>query len=97
MADAFDKYRRKFTDAEKAAFTTACRDHGVDPKTTCPFCRASGRRIKTEPRYRYCEEHKNWEGGASIGVACHNCKVQWGVLLPGGDACRTMDGEFVDG
>lgn len=69
------------TTGQKDQFAVACRDDGVDPKTQCPLCR--GRRLSTEPRYRYDEVEHSWmtERPHAVAVACHRCKLRWSVLL----------------
>lgn len=76
MSRALDTYPA--LDGEQMRrFRWACKDEGVDPKDRCPLCR--GRRLTKETRYQIGETH-SWER-SWLAVACHSCRVQYGVVL----------------
>ena len=52
----------------------------------CPLC--NGRRLHHEVVFHYCDEHKSWLCGRSTLVACHVCKLRWGVLGTMCDAAK---------
>lgn len=65
------------TEHEKA-FRDGVKRHG-QAQTVCPVC--GGHRLHRRDASGYCDLHRSWSCFTSLRVACHDCKLRWGVVV----------------
>lgn len=45
----------------------------------CPIC--DGRRLHKADAFGYCDTHRSWMCWQTLRVACHTCRLRWGVIV----------------
>lgn len=79
MAVKSDSYEWIDSASEHAeAFRAGVARNGT-AQTRCPIC--DRRRLFRSPAFGYCDIHKSWTCWQTMRVACHDCRLRWGVVL----------------
>lgn len=61
-----------------AAFKAGVERNG-QASTRCPIC--DGKRLHRENAYGFCHVHHSWICWLTLRVACHSCRLRWGVIV----------------